>query len=621
MLKKLILKILPEGLEVEVPEGTALSKAFELAGVDFAYPCARAKLCGKCRVVFEEGAPLPSSEESNLLHHGEIEAGVRLACCCKLESSGTVRLPDRESLRKEHVLEAGYKSEVVIDPEVKKFHCVLPASTLEAPMSDWSRVIQALPEEYRKDARPTLDVLRKLPGLVACASESGEAVTLTLFRNRVIHVQCGEHGRRHYGVAVDLGTTTIAGVLVDMHTGEEVTSGGTVNPQRSFGHDLISRIHAVQMDFGNLQIMHDKVIGAVSELIASMSVEQGLTAEDIGAVSVAGNTVMSHLFLKIDPQALGRAPFAGTLRAGVRLEGRDLGLPVHPHAPVYTLPCMGGFVGGDIVAGILMSKIEQLPGVQVLIDIGTNGEVVVSKDGVLYTTSSAAGPAFEGGKIDCGIIAHDGAINRVDLVNGDFVCGVIGDAAPKGVCGSGLIEVLARSLETGVLQMNGRFAEKSMLGPLEPALVNRLHYEGAQGPRLLLSPARDGQAEVYVSQQDVREFQLGKAAVQTAILMVLEEVGVALEEVDRFLIAGAFGNHLNGEDAITLGLLPDIPREKIFFIGNSSLEGARCALVNRYERQRAEQLADEARFIELATRPTFQDRFAMAMMLSPSFTM
>jgi uncharacterized 2Fe-2S/4Fe-4S cluster protein (DUF4445 family) len=608
----------PGARRIEVERGARLAHALERAGVEFAYPCAASQICGQCRVQFEKGAPPPTPEETGLLSYAEIASGTRLACCTVLTEDARVRLPVSEILPTEHILNRGVKSDILVDPEVRKYRCVLPPSTLAEPVSDWRRVIHSLPEKVRAEARPTLDVLRKLPDSVACSHARNEPVTLTMRLNRVIEVECGDHMAEHAGVAVDLGTTTIAAALVDMNTGAELAVAGCRNPQRDFGADLISRIHAVQTDPENLDALHSRAIEAISGLIAGMCRERSIAPETICAMSLAGNTVMSHLFLRIDPRGLGQAPFAGVLRAGVRLEGRDLGLPIHPHAPVYVLPCMGGFVGGDIVAGILMTKLEQQPGISVLVDIGTNGEVVVARDGKLHTTSSAAGPAFEGGKIACGMIARDGAINAVRFDGTDFQFSTLGGAPPLGLCGSGLIEAFARGLATGMIQMNGRMIQPGATATLPPALSARLRTEGENGLRILLTSAENGAAETWISQADVREFQLSKGAIQAAIAMILREENIALDQIDRFLVAGAFGNNLNTEDAIALGILPDLPRERIFFIGNSSLEGARCVLLNRYERQRAERIAAEARLVELASRPEFQERFAMAMMLAPA---
>lgn len=611
------LSVEPGSTSVQAPAGTKLSAAFEEAGIDFAYPCAGAHLCGQCKVQFESGAPEPTPDENKLLHHTEIQAGIRLACCTVLDADATVRLSEEE-VRTENILNSGVRSDVVIEPEVQRFCCTLPESTLEKPLSDWSRIIQALPEKRREMARPTIGVLQKLPETVACAVERENCVTLTMRGDRVFEVECGDRTDRHFGVAVDLGTTTLAAVLVDMTSGAELAAAGCMNPQRAFGYDLISRIHAVQSDPKNLTVMHEKVVEAIGGLIREMCEEKNIPTTEIVAMSLAGNTAMSHLFLKIDPAGLGQAPFAGALRAGVRLEGRDLALPIHPHAPVYVLPCMGGFVGGDIVAGILMARLDQQKGIHVLVDIGTNGEVVVANNGKIYTTSSAAGPSFEGGKIHCGMMASAGAINKIGFDGDDLTVETLNGKAPRGVCGSGLIEVFARGVETGLIQMNGRITLPDAADSLPDKLAARLTSDNGKEARILLTPGQHGLSEVFISQTDVREFQLGKGAVQTAILMVLEEVGIAIDQIDSFLVAGAFGNHLNPEDAITLGLLPDVPRERFFFIGNSSLEGARCILLNRFERYRAEKIAESSQFVELATRPEFQERFAMSMMLGPA---
>ncbi|HUT23628.1 MAG TPA: ASKHA domain-containing protein [Sumerlaeia bacterium] len=613
------LRIEPGARLIEVAAGTRVSSALKEAGLDFAFPCGERGLCGKCRVEFEEGAPEPTEEERKFLSPAERDGGVRLACCAAPVRNAVVRAPEQREMRTEHVLDAGVKSDIVVEPEVVRTRVDLPPSTLKEPVSDWERVRRGLPEDLPGPPEPALEVLRDLPAVVSRAESQGEPVTATLDGCRVIDVRCGDASGECFGVAVDLGTTTIAAVLVDLRTGEKVASAGRRNPQQAFGFDVISRIHAVQMERGNLEKLHRLAVEAIADLIVGLCKKRNIDAATLAAMTLAGNTAMSHLFLGIDPTGLGQAPFAGALSAGVRVEARELGLPLHPRASVYVFPCIGGFIGGDIVAGILLTKLRRQSGVSVLVDIGTNGEVVVSHGGRLFATSSAAGPAFEGGKIRCGGMAVDGAINHVLFDGADFEFSTISDAPASCICGSGLIEIFGRFLETGVLGMNGRIPLPggSEARTLPPALAVRLGSDDS-GPSIALTPAGDGRAATVITQADVREFQLGKGAVQAAIAMVLEETGIPLSEIDRFLVAGAFGTHLNVADAMRVGLLPDLPREKVHFIGNSALEGARCALINRYEKIRAEQIAQETQFVELASRPEFQERFAMSMMLGPA---
>jgi uncharacterized 2Fe-2S/4Fe-4S cluster protein (DUF4445 family) len=619
------LRIEPGARVIEVAAGTRVSSALKEAGLDFAFPCGERRLCGKCRVEFKEGAPEPTEEERKFLSPEERDGGVRLACCAAPIRHAVIRAPEQREMRTEHVLDAGVKSDIVVEPEVVRTRIDLPPSTLKEPMSDWERVRRGLPEDLPGPPEPTLEALRDLPGVVSRAESQGEPITATLDGSRVIDVRCGDAvegldaSGECFGVAVDLGTTTIASVLVDLRTGEKVASAGRRNPQQAFGFDVISRIHAVQTEPGNLEKLHRLAAEAIGDLIVELCKKRNIDPATLAAMTLAGNTAMSHLFLGIDPTGLGQAPFAGALSAGVRVEARELGLPLHPRAPVYVFPCIGGFIGGDIVAGILLTKLRRQSGVSVLVDIGTNGEVVVSHGGRLFATSSAAGPAFEGGKIRCGGMAVDGAINHVLFDGADFEFSTISDAPASCICGSGLIEIFGRLLETGVLGMNGRIPLPG--GPeaqmLPPALAIRLGSDG-NGPCIELTPARDGRAPTVITQADVREFQLGKGAVQAAISMVLQETGIPLSGIDRFLVAGAFGTHLNVADAMRVGLLPDLPPEKVHFIGNSSLEGARCALINRYEKLRAEQIAQETQFVELASRPEFQERFALSMMLGPA---
>lgn len=608
----------PAHITVDAVVGEVLSSVLSRVGIEFAYPCAGAHLCGRCRVTFREGAPDPTDEEKRLLAFRHIEAGVRLACCAVLTSDAVVELPVVQASHTEHILTSGVRSDVVVDPEVLKFACSLPESTLEKPLSDWARIVSSLPERLSDLARPTLNVLQKLPEVVRKAEAKDIPLTVMLRLHRVIDVEVGDSTAHQVGVAVDLGTTTISAVLVDMTQGTELVSAGCMNPQRRFGHDLISRIGACGELPENLGKMQEEALWAISGLIKKMCKKINIVSEKICSMALAGNTAMSHLFLKIDPSSLGTAPFAGTLRAGVRLEAQELDIPIHPHAPVYVLPCVGGFVGGDITAGVLVTRLLDLSGVSVMVDIGTNGEVVVARDGQMCATSSAAGPSFEGGRIGCGMIASPGAIDRVDYDGVDLKLSTLDDMPPVGVCGSGLIEFFTRALEVGLIGMNGSITteESAISQGLSDALIARLN-EDLTGRRITLIAAQEGREEIAITQQDVREFQLAKGAIQAAVRMTLDELNITPDQIDRFLVAGAFGAHLNLADAMGVGLLPQMPVERVHFIGNSSLEGARCVLLNRYERQRAELVAGRTKFLDLASKPEFQDRFAMAMFLGP----
>ncbi|MBN1867413.1 DUF4445 domain-containing protein [Candidatus Sumerlaeota bacterium] len=618
--RMVVLTVEPGSRRIEASPGTRLSEAFRAAGVEVAYPCGEAQLCGRCLVRFESGAPRPTPDEERLLSRPDLDKGVRLACCCLVTDDGAVRVENGETDRVEPILDRRVRPDIAVDPEARRFCCTLSPSTLETPLADWPRVAAGLPEDVRSSARPTLDVLRKLPSVVSSAEKSDGRATVTISGDRVIDVVCGNRTDEHLGVAVDVGTTTLVGELVDMRTGEELASASCLNPQREFGLDIISRIHAVQKDPANLERLHRLVVGAIGGLIERMCAERRVASESIVAVALAGNTLMSHLLLSIDPSGLGRVPFAGTIRSGVRIEGRDLGLPVHPNSWVCVLPSIGGFVGGDIVAGMLLTRMKSLDGVSVLVDIGTNGEVAVANQGRLHAASSAAGPAFEGGKISCGMMAAEGAIDRVTFDDGDLRFRTIGDAPPRGVCGSGLIELFARALDAGLIEMNGRIVRRTdpRAQELAPALAARLDEDENGAPRIVLVAPSDGREGVFLTQDDVREFQLAKGAVQAAIRMVLAATEVPVDRIDRFLVAGVFGNHMNMDDAVRLGIVPEMAHSKIAFIGNSSIEGARSVLLSREECRRAEEIARETEFVELAGRPEFQEQFAMSMMLGPA---
>ncbi len=609
----------PEGRTLRVPAGSALADALREAGIPFAYPCGGVRVCGRCRVEFREGAPAPLPDEERHLSRDDIRRGVRLACCSTLDTDAEVYCGGLESFHTEHILTQGVRTDVVVAPEVTRYCGFLPPSTLDAPRCDWERVLHVLPEELWTDVHPTVETLRALPSLVARAEHQRQPVTVTLHGNRMILAECGDTLAEHWGVALDVGTTTLSAALINLNDGVEAARAGCLNPQRVWGEDLISRIRAILDNPGELEALHHRVIEAANGLIARLCRERRIEPLHVNAVAVAGNTAMTHLFLRVDPTSLGQAPFAGALRGGVPLEARDLTLAVHPHAPVYVLPCIGGFVGGDISAGILVTRLLDQKGVSVLVDIGTNGEVVVARDGQLCSTSSAAGPSFEGGKISAGTLAATGAIHQFTFDGQDLVAHTLDRAEPTGICGSGLIEFFARAVEVGLLGANGRIPkpDSAEARVLPPRLAARLEVDESGAPQIFLAQDTKGQ-RFYLTQADVREFQLAKGAVQTAICMVLKEMGLALNRIDRFLVAGAFGSHLNVRDAMTIGLLPELDPEKVFFVGNSSQEGARCVLLNAYERQRVEQIATRTRLVELATRPEFQERFALSMFLNPA---
>jgi uncharacterized 2Fe-2S/4Fe-4S cluster protein (DUF4445 family) len=612
------LTLQPEGRILTVPAGTALADVLREAEVPFAYPCGGARVCGRCRVEFREGAPSPLPDEERHLSRDEIRRGVRLACCSTLDTDAEIYCAGLE-FHTEHILTQGVRTDVVVAPEVTR-HCgFLPPSTLETPCCDWDRVLHVLPEEMRATAYPTVEVLRALPSIVSRAERQRQPVTVTMRRNRMILAECGDTLAEHWGVALDVGTTTLSAALINLDDGTEAAHAGCLNPQRVWGDDLISRIRAVQDNPGELEALHHRVIEAANGLIARLCRQRRIEPLHVNAVAVAGNTAMTHLFLRVDPTSLGQAPFAGALRGGVCLEARDLALAVHPHAPVYVLPCIGGFVGGDISAGILVTRLSDQKGVSVLVDIGTNGEVVVARNGEICSTSSAAGPSFEGGKIGAGTLAATGAIHGFTFDGEDLALQTLGRGEPTGICGSGLIEFFARAVETGLLGANGRIPKPGSpeAQALPPRLAARLEVDESGAPQIFLAQGTDGR-RLFISQADVREFQLAKGAVQTAICMVLSEMKIALGQIDRFLVAGAFGSHLNIRDAMTIGLLPELDPEKVFFVGNSSMEGARCVLLNPYERQRAEQIASRTRPVELAARSEFQERFALSMFLGPA---
>jgi uncharacterized 2Fe-2S/4Fe-4S cluster protein (DUF4445 family) len=454
--------------------------------------------------------------------------------------------------------------------------------------------------------------MRRLPGFLRDHDFAGTAV---LWGNRCIAFEPGDTTRRLYGMAFDIGTTTIVGMLVDLTTGKDLALGSRLNPQVKYGDDVISRISLVRQDLGNLLLLQQAAVTALNEIIDECVARASVVSHDIWEIGVAGNSIMQQIFCGIDPSPLGEIPFIAAFENGQSFPAADVGLRANPAAYAFCLPQIGGFVGGDTVAGIIATRLDTAVKPALLVDIGTNCEIVLSHQGKMLATSTAAGPAFEGARISQGMRATVGAIEKIYLRDNDIVAGVIGNVPPIGLCGSALIDAAATLLNLGVLDMMGRILTGDDLPRnLPPAIRRRVIMEDDQ-PAVVLAFAENTGAmrPVLVRQSDIRQLQLGVGAIRAGISILLRRTGLTPESLDTVLLAGAFGNYIRRHNAVRIGLLPQVPIERIRFISNSSAMGARLALVSTDEREYAEQVIRSTTHIDLSLDQQFQEEFAMAM--------
>jgi uncharacterized 2Fe-2S/4Fe-4S cluster protein (DUF4445 family) len=600
---------LPEGTAVAIAPGTTVLQASRAAGVHVDAPCGDRGRCGKCRVRVVSGtASEPDAEETALLKPAELAQGIRLACELRPTADLVVEVPETSRNLAHRKATAEIRRAIAPEPYTRKTCVAVARPSLEGAdlRDDFTRLCEALPGIADAD----LDALR---GLHAALVAGDYTVTAVTAGDRLLAVEAGDTADLHYGVALDIGTTTIVGYLLDLTTGREVTHSVQPNPQAAYGADVISRIEFAMGDQAKVETLRRTVTEAANMILHTLASEAGTTPDHIYEMTVVGNTCMSHLFLGLDPLPLGHAPYTPVVTAFQEVTAVQMGLALHPNGRVRTLPNIAGFVGADTVGVLAAGDLKALRGLHVAVDIGTNCEVLLAMDGRVTACSTAAGPAFEGAKISHGMRAQPGAIDQV-TIDDDLRVHTIGETAPRGICGSGVIDILGELRRLGIIESSGRFAEPEDLPALPPTITARLREDGI----VLVHAADSGTGhDILFTQQDVREIQLVKAAIYAGIATLLDKMGRAITQLDSVLIAGAFGTYINRNHAINIGLIPDVGVEKLIFLGNAAGAGAKMALISRDEFAAITHAADGVEYVELAGDETFRDNFAMAMLLAP----
>ena len=502
----------------------------------------------------------------------------------------------------------GVGRQVILRPAVQKRYLELAEPNLADQASDLERVLAQLDD---LEPRAELSVLKTLGRTLR---EADYKVTAVVVDDVLIAVEPGDTTARRFGIAFDLGTTTVVATLLDLSTGTPAGVESTLNSQQPFGADVITRISATMMDPGNLDKLQNLARETLAELAQAVCAQGGVEPHEVYEVAVAGNATMTHLVLGIDPEPLGMAPFIMATRLYPEVLAADLGLGgiVHPRARAVVFPAFGAYVGGDITAGLLASGMDRDARVRLFVDIGTNCEIVLGNRDWLLATAAPAGPAFEGAAIRCGMRAADGAIEVVTMTPDELTLKVIGDAEPQGLCGSGLVDAVTGLVKVGLLDSSGRFVREEQAAVIAPGLAGRLTTIGKERVFVLhwRGPEEDpAEDSIYLSQRDVRELQFAKAAIATGWQILLEEAGLEAADVKQVLLAGSFGSYLSPASAIRIGLVPKVPVMRVVSAGNVAGEGAKMALLSLRERAGGLALLEEVRYVELSDRADFNDRF------------
>lgn len=604
MTKEVDVAFQPEGMHVRIESGQTILEAAKLGGVDLVSTCGGKGDCGKCRVIVTERkniGPLTKIERQ-LLSADEIGAGYRLACRTTVNSRIAARIPEESRTGKQRLQVEGIKTHVRLDPLVKKYFVKLPSPTLGDNQADVDRLLDLLKvKHHMKDLRVNLRVLQELPPMLR---ERERDATVVVWNDRVIiDVEPGSTIQRVFGYAVDIGTTKLAGYLLDLTTGEVLAVESLINPQIPYGEDIIARITYALKGPGKQKQLQQLIITALDQILKVLLEKSGVRTEEVYEMTVVGNTAMHHLFLNICPKGLALSPYAPAVRTGLDINPKEVGTSMNPDGNIHVLPVVAGFVGADAIAVALATEVYKRSELCLVLDIGTNTEILLGNKNGLMACSCASGPALEGAQIKHGMRASTGAIERVQIDSATLEVRyqTIDDVKPCGMCGSAIVDVTAEMLKAGIINVMGAINREIRSPRLrsknEPEFVIAFKKETSTGQ------------DITITQKDIREIQSAKAAIHTGALTLMKKRGVVEKNIDLVFIAGAFGSYIDPKNARLIGMYPEIGLEKVKVVGNAAGTGARMALVSKMARNQAEEISRRIRYVDLATEPDFQTEF------------
>jgi len=638
----------PSGRRGEIKKGLSIIEASRELGADIEALCGEKKICGKCKVRIEEGSfekfgihSTPENvspweeEEKKFINENQKRQGYRLGCCAKIQGDVLIFVPEESRAGKQVVSKAARDIRIEWNPAVKYYHAEVTEPTFESPTADLERILDELDKRYGlKDLDADYVALRDLPSRLR---EGLWKVTVAIWMDKeIIRVLPGKI-EDYYGMAVDVGTTTVAAYLCNLATMEVIDTVSMTNPQCKYGEDVMSRITYHMMHSDGLKKMSDDIIEALNSLVAQAceatqppKKNKGIKKEkaalcvsprDIIDMTIVGNTAMHHILLRLNPEYVGVAPFPPVIHKSMDIKARDLGIQINESAYVHVLPNEAGFVGADNVGVLIAEEPYKKDEIQLIIDIGTNGELVLGDKKKLISSSCATGPAFEGAHLTFGMRAAPGAIERIkidpEIHEVDYK--VIGRDAwksysepdemqTKGICGSGVLDLFAELYRSGIILKSGAFNENQK--------SNRFRRNpGNNQPEFVIAWAEETTIgkDIVITQKDIRQIQLAKGALYCGCKLMMRRMGI--DKVDKVKIAGAFGTHVDREKALIMGLFPDCEIEKVVSVGNAAGDGARAALLNREKREEANWVSRNVEYIELTVETDFQQQFMEAMQI------
>jgi uncharacterized 2Fe-2S/4Fe-4S cluster protein (DUF4445 family) len=607
-LKNLITLVFePDGVKSKFRKGTTILCALTEAGLNMRSECGGRGVCGKCKIIVQDAlsfSPLTNAERERL-SISELKSGYRLACACSVLKDAKIFIPEESRVITRKLLIEGTERPVKVKPTIRKLYVKIPKPSLSDIRSDVQRLQDSLKDIYKIEITE-IDhtLLKNLPTILRNANWK---VTVTIWDEKeIISVEPRDTVKKSYGAAIDIGTSKIICYLSDLTNGELVGTGSLENPQVMYGEDVISRIAYASQSDASLKKLKKLVIDGVNTAISEACQKSRLRLQNIYEITVVGNTAMHHIFLGVQSKYLGLAPYVPALGGSINVKARELSIKANSSANMHVLPVIAGFVGADAVADIVSTGIYESDKLSMMVDIGTNTEVILGDKHGIVACSCASGPAFEGAHIECGMKAVTGAIEKLQInpENYEVSYQTIGNVKPTGLCGSATIDAVANLLKCKIIDVDGRFTD---------ALVtSRLKTTNGTKSFILVSREEGVTRDIMITQKDIREVQLAKAAIYTGCYILMKRKNIKPPDIKKFYVAGAFGNYINLENAKLIGMLPDVPTKFITFVGNAAGAGARMALISKTQRQIAASVSRKVDYVELALDPDFQREFALA---------
>jgi len=587
--------VLPENTKFYVEEGSNLLEALKEKIFSIYSPCSGTGLCGKCFVKVLQGEVPPSDRDRNFLSSGQIAANFRLSCSLEVKEDMVIFIPSqaRDIPAKEII---SHEPSVKLASGINKIFLTIPYPAQDDQRADTERIQDTAGQKLSFP----LSVLPKIPRILR---NNNFQLTLTINGEvSVVDIEGANTGQDSYGIAVDIGTTTVVVYLYSLFTGKEIMARSITNPQTFYGADVITRIGYIHKNGDRgLKELQERILAGLNSVIEEICFDRTISSLNIYKACIAGNPTMIQLLLGIDPSYLDKAPYIPVLKDTVSFKARELGIKINPEALLQILSGVSAYVGSDITAGILATGIDRSRGLKMLIDIGTNGEIVIGNRNRMIACSAAAGPAFEGASIERGMRAQAGAIHSVDIDKDDISFDVFGDGEALGICGSGLIDLVAQLRDLNLLAECGRF------NPDTPSALDTRFTKINEQTCFTIN------GDVYVSQKDIRELQLAKGAIRAGIEILLRELGVTIDDIEQIYLAGSFGNYLRKESVRKIGLVPDIKLSKIRSAGNTAGQGVKLCLLNQNKLKHVQRIAEKVEYLELSYMPDFNDEFIKQM--------